>query len=600
MKKFLFAIVCISVLMLLLPLMVYGSDIDSGAKILRVEYQGVELSTDKQNPTYLEWTGNDIYIDLIGNSACASLEDYDIRPFINEGLNPCPYSTGLFDSSGIASWPINFPREIYVYNDVFEVYWTLTCLVEKTDDHTKSYGTILDSDSPKYYITFNLGNSDYNPPQGDVPTIVRVELNDVELSKDKNNPTNIPHFNRIKLLGNTACSSKIISVQRWCEGMWTRGGAVELFTSSAISSSSIFAPYDDNENPRYDETIEIAFAFHDEIDYETAISMSPTYYVSFVDEDYKFGNIMVNGVFHTIKLNEDTLIIEAKQGFTFVESDMILKDKTESIEYTIGIWSDNPNCSGINTNRIEYSNLPLKMDHLYELVIPVGVACSEISATQDKTSYVKHNGNYSTELIMEGAVTFSDIKDDDWEQPYVNELTEKRVLNGYEDGTFRPNAFVTRSEFAKMMYLALQLDKTYDYSGVIVDQPFFVDVLTENWDYMYVKYVGKYMTGFKGPDGNVYFRGDEDAVREDMAVALVKAMGLDNEDVDLNELTSIFSDYETISPNVRKYVLIAYKQNLINGYPDGTFGAQKSITRAETAALLIKVMKSDAMEKVVF
>ena len=151
-----------------------------------------------------------------------------------------------------------------------------------------------------------------------------------------------------------------------------------------------------------------------------------------------------------------------------------------------------------------------------------------------------------------------------------------------------------------MMYLALQLDKTYDYSGVIVDQPFFVDVLTENWDYMYVKYVGKYMTGFKGPDGNVYFRGDEDAVREDMAVALVKAMGLDNEDVDLNELTSIFSDYETISPNVRKYVLIAYKQNLINGYQDGTFGAQKSITRAETAALLIKVMKSDAMEKVVF
>jgi hypothetical protein len=39
---------------------------------------------------------------------------------------------------------------------------------------------------------------------------------------------------------------------------------------------------------------------------------------------------------------------------------------------------------------------------------------------------------------------------------------------------------------------------------------------------------------------------------------------------------------------------------LIDGYPNGTFDPRRSITRAETAALLSKVCKSDAMEKVAF
>ena len=85
-----------------------------------------------------------------------------------------------------------------------------------------------------------------------------------------------------------------------------------------------------------------------------------------------------------------------------------------------------------------------------------------------------------------------------------------------------------------------------------------------------------------------------------MAVALVKALKLDNEVVDENSIKAIFSDWEDISPNLRKHVLIAYNNGLIGGYPDGTFKAQQSITRAETAALLIRVLKSSALQKVTF
>ena len=143
-------------------------------------------------------------------------------------------------------------------------------------------------------------------------------------------------------------------------------------------------------------------------------------------------------------------------------------------------------------------------------------------------------------------------------------------------------------------------DKTQDYSGVIVDQPFFVDVSGENWDYMYIKYVSRYMTGFLAADGNVYFFGNQAAVREDMAVALVKALGLSDQVVEESELKTIFNDWESISPNLRKYVLIAYENNLIDGYPGGWFKPQQTITRAETSALLMRVWQSPAMEKVVF
>jgi hypothetical protein len=186
-------------------------------------------------------------------------------------------------------------------------------------------------------------------------------------------------------------------------------------------------------------------------------------------------------------------------------------------------------------------------------------------------------------------------------------LVEKGVISGYPDGTFKPNELVTRSEFAKMMYYTLGIDKTSDYSGVIVDQPFFVDVTGDNWEYMYVKYVGRYMTGFEAADGQAYFMGSEPAVREDMAVALVKALKLEAELADdtkadyvYAKLQEIFSDAAEISPNLRKFVLVAYEQKLISGYPDGTFGPQKPITRAETAALLVKVLSSEAMKKITF
>jgi|GEM_PF-2384061 len=572
-----------------------ASYVNEDAKLLRVEYQGVELSKDRNNPTLLKWTGNDIILSLIGNTACAKLNDANdvhINASFNNHDPGC--STTIFNANGISHYYMNNSQSIFHGQDVFEIYFTIAGVIERSGDFA-TLAPIPNSESPKYYIT--VGNNEINHvvPQGDVPAIARAELNNVELSKDKNNPTPIPFHNRIQLVGNSACASKETVVQIWHNGYWTWGGVVLYFNSYALSSCNISVAYElpgNNGRPLYNETVALEFAIHNDGD-EIAATKSPTYYVVYLDEESSLVDFSVNGLFHTVKLTGDQLIVEVKQGYIFQGSDMILKDITEYKEYELGIWIGNRNCSGVLTNRIVYSNLPLKMGNIYELTIPKGAVYYMAGTEPNDINSLKFNKEYKTELIMEGSLTFSDVKDDNWAYPYINELTEKRVINGYEDGTFKPNDQVTRNEFAKLMTLLLQIPLIDSATQT------FTDVDRSSWAFGYVETVRSYMTGYY--DGSAYyFKGSAPAVREDMAVALVKAMGLEDQDVDLSELAAIFSDSESISQNLRKYVLIAYKNKLIDGYPDGTFGAQRAITRAETTALLSKVYKSDAMEKVTF
>jgi hypothetical protein len=188
------------------------------------------------------------------------------------------------------------------------------------------------------------------------------------------------------------------------------------------------------------------------------------------------------------------------------------------------------------------------------------------------------------------AINFPDLPTSHWAYASIMLLAEKEVIFGYPDSTFKPNGQVTRSEFAKMMTLALEIPL------LSVLTPSFVDVSKNDWEFVYVETAKEYLTGYQQGDG-YYFKGSKEAIREDMTVALVKALELDIEAADDSStdfvyarLQETFSDAASITPDLRKYVLISYEHKLISGYPDGTFGAQKTITRAEAAALLVKVL----------
>ncbi|MCL2873441.1 MAG: S-layer homology domain-containing protein [Defluviitaleaceae bacterium] len=188
---------------------------------------------------------------------------------------------------------------------------------------------------------------------------------------------------------------------------------------------------------------------------------------------------------------------------------------------------------------------------------------------------------------------FPDVPQNHWAYSGISELVGREILRGYPDGTFQPNNLVSRNEFAVMMTRAINISPATNTSQT------FEDVASDNWAFSYVEAARRYLTGYE-LNGIYFFKGTENALREDMAAALVKALRLENQIVNLDDLKYTFSDYSSISPNMKRYVLIAYKNDLISGYPDGTFGARQPITRAEAASLLIRVINSDSMQRVTF
>jgi S-layer family protein len=54
------------------------------------------------------------------------------------------------------------------------------------------------------------------------------------------------------------------------------------------------------------------------------------------------------------------------------------------------------------------------------------------------------------------SATFPDVPPTHWAFPYVETAVRKGIAGGYADGTFRPNALITRAQLSKMLSLTMQ------------------------------------------------------------------------------------------------------------------------------------------------
>lgn len=83
--------------------------------------------------------------------------------------------------------------------------------------------------------------------------------------------------------------------------------------------------------------------------------------------------------------------------------------------------------------------------------------------------------------LEEGTKTpFKDVKDGYWSTQYINSLYAAKLVNGYEDGTFKPEGNVTRAEFAKLVVDAYGLTLTNSATP-------FTDVKAGNWATPYIQ-----------------------------------------------------------------------------------------------------------------
>lgn len=186
---------------------------------------------------------------------------------------------------------------------------------------------------------------------------------------------------------------------------------------------------------------------------------------------------------------------------------------------------------------------------------------------------------------------FDDVGKKHWAFGYIMEMNERGILAGYPNGNFYPENTITRAEFAKIMCLAAGLNVS------AVNKTSYTDVKSTAWYAPYVETGKYYLSGYIS-GGKKYYRPDSNALREDIAVALVKLKGYDTSVYDESILKAMFTDWQSISEDARKYVSVAVEKGLISGYEDDTFRGQATLTRAEAATLLWRAYQYGSGNKV--
>ena len=183
---------------------------------------------------------------------------------------------------------------------------------------------------------------------------------------------------------------------------------------------------------------------------------------------------------------------------------------------------------------------------------------------------------------------FPDVPQNHWEWAYVRQLADLDVVRGYEDGTFRPQGEVTRAEFLALIVRAQGLPAPADGQA----QSPFTDVTQADWFFDPVQRA--IAAGILVPaEYGTQFGPQVPITRAEVARFVVRAID-GHADVDQTK-TGEFRDVPSEDPYF-DWARKAAMYGIINGYPNGTFGPQRTATRAEATAMLVRALNRQNLE----
>ena len=164
--------------------------------------------------------------------------------------------------------------------------------------------------------------------------------------------------------------------------------------------------------------------------------------------------------------------------------------------------------------------------------------------------------------------------------PTLNTADHYAYIIGYTDGTVRPNSELTRAELATMLYRLLSSEsrdifytERNNYSDVDVDAWYNVEVSTMTAAGVFNGY----------PDGS--FKPDAPITRAELVSVMVTFF---------TELEPVDPEFiDTVGHWADEIIEAAYAEGLIEGYDDGSFKPDQSVTRAEAIKVINVVLGRD-------
>ena len=190
---------------------------------------------------------------------------------------------------------------------------------------------------------------------------------------------------------------------------------------------------------------------------------------------------------------------------------------------------------------------------------------------------------------------FSDINTEDfaWARPYINDMTSRGYIKGYEDGTYRPDNDVTRQEALSLFARAMGSNDEANAEVLEIAHERYDAVLKNyklTWgddDIVYLMYKG----ALKKTDLDTYLKDNEKSTpmsRYEAAIIITKALG--GEEKALADLGVVlnYSDAREVPSNAIQYVAYASDAGIMSGMGDGTFSPTTPVKRSQIAVMLSK------------
>ncbi|MFN6537085.1 MAG: S-layer homology domain-containing protein [Nostoc sp. EkiNYC01] len=180
-------------------------------------------------------------------------------------------------------------------------------------------------------------------------------------------------------------------------------------------------------------------------------------------------------------------------------------------------------------------------------------------------------------------VNFSDVSTNHWAKDFIAELSAMEIVEGFPDGTFRPDAPVTRAQFASMLHKAFT-------KGKIRQGIPFKDVSTRYWAYNAIR--DAYQMGFLNALIDKDFNPTQRLSRLDILVALAQGLNYQASG-STDAILSVYNDATNIRREHRSLIAALTQHGIIVNYPNvNLLNAERVATRSEVSALLYQALYS--------
>ncbi|MEF3318158.1 S-layer homology domain-containing protein [Peptoniphilus grossensis] len=166
------------------------------------------------------------------------------------------------------------------------------------------------------------------------------------------------------------------------------------------------------------------------------------------------------------------------------------------------------------------------------------------------------------------AKSFKDVKKSDWHYNVVDELSNKGIISGYEDNTFKPQKSVSYAEFLTLLNNSIGEKQAPDYKNP-------TEWYMPTFDYLKNKGV---IQNIQNPNQPI----SRNEMAKYLSLGLQK---LKNQKPNTTVPTNI-KDFDSIPNEYKDFVANTVNAGLVKGDEFQNFNGSKSLTRSETAVII--------------